>query len=73
MKDKQRIISLYFSKEEFESGAVDVTERLYEKYPREDIEAIKYMMPSSTENGIYFTVVVLDKKEKEKAVMGFGG
>ncbi|MEZ4850950.1 MAG: hypothetical protein R3B93_20485 [Bacteroidia bacterium] len=73
MKDKQRIISLYFDKKEFESGAIDVTEKLYEKYPRETIEAIKYMMPTSTESGIYFTIVVIDQREKEKKVMGFGG
>lgn len=73
MKEKQKIITLYFETKAFEQGAVDVTAKLYEMIPEDQIEGIKYIVPSSTEQGIYFTVVIIEKKEKQKGVLGFNG
>ncbi len=67
----ERIISIFADKATFEKGSFDVTKKLYEIIPEDDIEAIKYVMPSSTPEGIYFTVVLLDKKEKGKGQVGF--
>lgn len=67
----ERIISIFADKATFDQGSFDVTKKLYEIIPEEDIEAIKYVMPSSTPEGIYFTVVLLDKKEKGKGQVGF--
>lgn len=73
MKDRQRIVSLFFEKGSFKPGHIDVTEKLYEIIPKEDIEAIKYMMPSATEAGIYFTIVLMEKKESKPSILGFAG
>lgn len=73
MKDRQKILSLYFDKEAFETGSIDVTQKLYEIVPEEQVEGIKYIIPSSTETGIYFTVAIIEKKEKTKGVLGFNG
>ena len=67
----EKIISLYVSKEEFYEGQYDVTEKLYKIIPKDDIEGIKYMVPSSTEAGIYFTLVIFLKKEKNKGGVGY--
>ena len=67
----QRIISLYLEKEAYESGSVDITEKLHEIVPKDEIEGIKFIMPSSTETGIYFTIVLIEKKEEGKNSMGF--
>ena len=71
MQDRQRIISIYVSKKEFETGNIDVTERLYQEIDREKVDTIKYMMPSATEHGMYFTIVVIEKTENAKSGMGF--
>ncbi|MDX2248463.1 MAG: hypothetical protein SF052_16890 [Bacteroidia bacterium] len=73
MKDRQRIITLYFETKAFENGSVDVTTKLYEIVPEDQIEGIKYIVPSSTEQGIYFTIVIVEKKEKQKGILGFNG
>lgn len=73
MKEKQKIITLYFETKAFDMGSVDVTEKLYEIIPEDQIEGIKYIVPNSTEHGIYFTVVIIEKKEKQKGVLGFNG
>lgn len=70
---KERIISLYVDRDVYEDGAFDVTEKLYQIVPQDEIEAIKYMVPSSTESGIYFTIVLLEKKERDTRKVGFGG
>lgn len=70
---KERIISLYVDRETYNEGAFDVTEKLYQIIPQDEIEAIKYMMPSGTETGIYFTIVLLEKKERDTRKVGFGG
>lgn len=67
----QRIISLYIEREAYESGSVDITEKLHEVIPEDDIEGIKFIMPASTETGIYFTIVVIEKKKDAKGPMGF--
>lgn len=69
----ERIISLRVSEVEFANGPVDVTARLYEVIPEDQIEAIKYMVPNATESGIYFTVVLIQKKVKQKGIMGYKG
>lgn len=71
MKDRQRIISLYVKQEEFAQGNVDVTEKLYQIVEEAKVETIKYMMPSATETGVYFTIVIVEKTENAKSGMGF--
>lgn len=71
MEDRQRIISIYVPQDEFAQGNVDVTEKLYQIIPRDHVEVIKYMMPSATESGVYFTIVVIEKTENAKPGMGF--
>ncbi len=68
---KERIISLYTDKDTFAKGAFDVTEKLYEVIPESEVEAIKYMVPSSTESGVYFTIVVIEKEDKDTGRVGF--
>jgi hypothetical protein len=69
----ERIISLFVDQKAYLSGHVDVTEKLYEIIPEEKIEGIKYMIPNASEDGIYFTIVVIEKKKKTPARMGFAG
>lgn len=72
MEDRQRILSFFFENGTYDAaGNIDVTEKLYEVFPREQIEVIKYIMPSATEKGIYFTVVFIQKEENAKKGMGF--
>jgi thymidylate synthase ThyX len=71
MEDRQRIISLFVEKSEVEKNGFDVTDKLYQKIARDRVEAIKYVMPSATESGIYFTIVILEKTENAKQGMGF--
>ncbi len=71
MKDQQKIISIFVGKEEFAKGPIDITQKLYDYMPEDNIEGIKYMMPSSTEGGIYFNIVVIEKRDKSKGVLGF--
>lgn len=70
---QERIVSLYVDREVYENGAFDVTEKLYQTVPKDEIEAIKYMVPSSTEAGIYFTIVLIGKKDKDTGKVGFRG
>lgn len=63
MKKKERIISLFIDKKTYEKGEVDLTKKLYEIIPEDQIENIKYLIPSSTETGIYYTIYVIEKKE----------
>ncbi len=63
MKKKERIISLFIKQETYEKGEVDLTKKLYEIIPEDQIENIKYLIPSSTETGIYYTIYVIEKKE----------
>jgi hypothetical protein len=71
MKDQQKVLSLYFDQAAYADGAVDITAKFYEHVPSEQVESIKYVTTDATEGGIYFTVVYLEKKEKQKGVMGF--
>ena len=71
MQDRQKIISIYVSKAEFEAGNIDVTERLYKEIDREQVESIKYMMPTAGDQGMYFTIVIIEKQENAKSGMGF--
>jgi len=72
MEDRQRILSFFFENSVYDAkGNIDVTEKLYEVFPKDQIEVIKYMMPSVTEKGIYFTVVFIEKEEHAKQGMGF--
>lgn len=64
---------MYVDRDTYEEGAFDVTEKLYKTIPQDEIEAIKYMMPSSTEAGIYFTIVLIEKKDRDTRKVGFGG
>lgn len=71
MKDRQKVRSLFFPREAYEPGSIDVTEKFFAEVPAEEVEAIKYVTTDATEAGIYFTVVYLAKEEKKKGVMGF--
>ncbi len=70
---QERIISLFIENEAYFEGSFDVTAKLYEVVPQEEIEAIKYMVPSSTDRGIFFTIVLISKKEKQAGIVGFKG
>lgn len=63
MKKKDRIISLFIDKETYAQGKVELTEKLYEIVPKDQIEGIKYIIPSATENGIYYTIHILEKQD----------
>lgn len=69
---KQRILSFFFSKEEFQNGPLDVNKKVYEVVPEDDIDNIKYIMQSATDNGIYISVVYQEAKQKH-GVVGFTG
>jgi len=72
MEDRQQILSFYFDKSHFEKGGVDITEALYKEIDQEKVDAIKYVMHTATDQGIYYTVVVLKKKEDvKKGTVGF--
>jgi len=72
MEDRQRILSFFFENSVYDGkGNIDVTEKLYEVFPKDEIEGIKYIMPSATEKGIFFTVVFLEKEDHAKKGMGF--
>ncbi|MFK7921373.1 MAG: hypothetical protein AB8H47_05425 [Bacteroidia bacterium] len=72
MDDRQRILSFFFENSVFDAkGNIDVTDKLYEVFPQDQIEAIKYIMPSATEKGIFFTVVFIAKEDNAKKGMGF--
>lgn len=71
MKDRQKVCSLFFPRETFDQGSIDVTEKFYAEVPEDTVEAIKYVTTDATEAGIYYTVVYLTKEEKKKGVMGF--
>lgn len=72
MDDRQRILSFFFENNVYDAkNNIDVTEKLYEVFPKDEIEAIKYIMPSATEKGIYFTVVFIEKEDNAKKGMGF--
>ena len=70
MKDRQKVRSMFFPREAYEPGSIDVTERFFAEVPSEEVEAIKYVTTDATEAGIYFTVVYLAKEEKKKASNG---
>lgn len=72
MEDRQQIISLYFDKSAFESGGVDITEALYKQVDKEKVDSIKYVMHTATQDGIYYTAVIMKKKEDvKKGTVGF--
>ena len=72
MEDRQQIISLYFDKSSFAEGSVDITEELYKQVDKEKVDSIKYVMHTATTEGIYYTVVLMKKKEDvKKGVVGF--
>ncbi|MDP5170179.1 MAG: hypothetical protein NWR72_08030 [Bacteroidia bacterium] len=70
---KEKIVSLYVDQDAYVKGTFDVTERLYQLVPEEEIESIKYIVPSSTESGIYFTIVLIEKRDKTTGKVGFKG
>lgn len=72
MEDRQRVMSLYIDQSTYEAGPVDITELLYQKVDRDQVDAIKYVMHSATESGIYYTVVYVAKKNDKKGIVGFG-
>lgn len=68
---EQRILTFFFTREEFASGPMDINEKVKAVVPEENIQDIKYFMQSATETGVYFTVVLIEKKDKEKGLVGF--
>jgi len=72
MKDRQRIHTIFLDRSRYEAGGIDVTELFYKEVDKEGVEAIKYVMPSATKEGMYYTIVYLTKKaEDEEKKMGF--
>ncbi|MCI4668753.1 MAG: hypothetical protein MRZ79_11505 [Bacteroidia bacterium] len=72
MEDRQQIFSLYFDKSTFINGPVDITAELFKQIDKEKIESIKYVMHTATQDGIYYTVVAMKKKEDvQKGKVGF--
>ncbi len=70
---EQRILTFFFKREEFAGGPVDINEKVKAVIPEENIEDIKYFMQSATDTGIYFSVALIEKKDKGKGVVGFKG
>lgn len=68
---EQRILTFFITHEEFAAGAVDINEKVKAVIPEENIQDIKYFMQSATESGLYFTVALIEKKDKEKGLVGF--
>jgi hypothetical protein len=72
MKDHQRILSFRIPLAEYETGVVDITEKLYEIVPKEEIEIIKQVIATSSEEAMLYTVVIIQKEKKNPAgSMGF--
>ncbi|MEL6671827.1 MAG: hypothetical protein AAFR61_06530 [Bacteroidota bacterium] len=71
MRKNEKIISIFVPQKEYDAGAIDVTEKLYEAIPKDQIEAVKYMMPSSVEKGIYFNIVLIKKEADDEKKVGF--
>ena len=68
---EQRIITFFLDKKEFEKGHVDINEKVKSIVPEENIQDIKYFMQAATDTGLYFSVALIVKKDKEKGVVGF--
>ncbi|MEM7658964.1 MAG: hypothetical protein AAF399_22770, partial [Bacteroidota bacterium] len=73
MKDQQRILSFFIPQTEYELGPVDITARLYQQVPKDEVELIKYTMATPAEKGVYYTVVFLHKEVQKQGSMGFKG
>lgn len=73
MKDQQRILSFFIPMTEYESGPVDITDRLYQQVPKDEIELIKYSMATPAEKGVFYTVVFIQKEPQNKGAVGFKG
>lgn len=71
MEDRQRVISLFVAKDQYKDGPVDITEILYQKVEQAKVDAIKYVMHTASEEGLYYTVVYISKKEDKESVVGF--
>lgn len=70
---EQRILTFFFTKEEFAAGPLDINQKIQAIVPEENIQDIKYFMQSATDNGLYFSVALIEKKDKQKGVVGFKG
>lgn len=70
-KDRQRILSFYVQNSAFASGPFDLSAELYRHVSPESVEGIKYVMHTAGPEGIYYTVVFVEKKESSKGVVGF--
>lgn len=71
LKDRQRIFSFYVQNSAFAAGPLDLTAELYRHVNPETVEGIKYVMHTAAPEGIYYTVVFVEKKESSKGVVGF--
>lgn len=68
-----RITTFFLDQASFTEGALDVHQRLADRHGLEKIDYIENVLQSATEAGLYLTVVWQEKKEKKKAVLGYGG
>ena len=71
MEDRQRALSFFIPKEDYANGAVDITEKLYATVDRESVDAIKYIMHTASTDGVYYTVVFVQKRDETERVVGF--
>lgn len=71
MEDRQRALSFFIPKEDYANGPQDITEKLYEVVPRDSVDAIKYIMHTASTDGVYYTVVFVQKRDEKERVVGF--
>ena len=71
MEDRQRALSFFIPKEDYAKGPQDITEKLYAEVDQETIEGIKYIMHTASTDGVYYTVVFVQKRKEEERVVGF--
>lgn len=66
-----RILTLFIKHQDFHNGHVNVNERLYQVIPEDDIESFKYFIQSATSEGLYISIALVTKSDKDKGTVGF--
>ena len=62
----QRIHTFYLKRDQFSEGPVDMNAQLHAVVKKENIENVKYIMQSATADGLYVSIVWLEKNEEDK-------
>lgn len=66
-----RILTLFIEQKDFKDGYINVSEKLYEIIDEEDIESLKYFIQSATQDGLYISIALVTKSDKDKGTVGF--